>query len=312
MLVIDRRTQWQLLVFSTVFVAAASAGIARAQDDEIVDDVPIVPRLAVPMQQVNAPNIEQVDQWVFARMGGSVAARSRLESALAIRIDDIGRACSLSEQQKKKLKVAGLGDVKRFYDRVEDAKQKMLKNSNTPNNNIWQDVQPLQVEIQTGLFGDDSILKKTIKNTLTDEQAARYDALLSQRTIERRRATTELFVAHLDKALGLSEDQRTRLIEVLLNEIPPPLKMGQSDYWYFMFRTSKLPESTLKPIFDVPQWRLLSRQFPQAQGMEQWLKNNGVIAGGNSANPPVVRSVTIKKAAVRPAPAAPKAGVTGQ
>ena len=182
----------------------------------------------------------------------------------------------------------------------------------TPNNNIWQDVQPLQAEIQTGLFGDDSLFKKTIKKTLTDEQAARYDAVLSQRTLERRRATTELFVGHLDKAAGLSEDQRMRLIDVFMNEIPPPLKMGQSDYWYFMFRTSKLPESTLKPIFDVPQWRLLSRQFPQAQGMEQWLKNNGVIAGGTSGNAPNPSRLMIKKAAVRPARAVPEVGFTDE
>ncbi len=32
------------------------------------------------------------------------------------------------------------------------------------------------------------------------------------------------------------------------------------------------------PIFDAPQWRLLSRQFAQARGMEQWLKTTGVLA----------------------------------
>jgi len=307
----DRRTSRPLLVFSTVLVAAHCARIARAQDDEIVDDTGVVAAPALRMVQPQVPNVEQVDQWVFARMGGSAAARSRLESLLAIRIDDIERACAVSEAQKKKLKLAGLGDIKRFYDRVEEAKRKLLGINSGPNANIWQDVQPLQIEIQTGIFGDDSMFHKTIKKALTDEQAARYEALLSQRSQERRRATIELFVAHLDKALGLSEDQRTRLISLFLNEVPPPLKMGQSDYWYFMFRTSRLPESTLKPIFDVPQWRLLSRQFPQAQGMEQWLKNAGIIALAPGDTPTRPTRVITKKAAARPA-AAVRAGVTGK
>jgi hypothetical protein len=282
-----------------MLAVAAGGGIARAQDDEIVDDVPAV-RGAAPAVGfvVQTPNVDQVDQWVFARMGGSASARNRLDSALAIRLDDVERACGISEGQKKKLKLAGVGDIKRFYDRVEEAKQKLQRMGPTQNNNIWQDVQPLQAEIFAGLFGDESIFQKTLKKTLSQEQSARYDALLSERVVERRQASIELFVAHLDKALGLTEAQRTRLISLFSNEIPPPLKMGQSDYWYFMFRTSKLPESTLRPIFDVPQWRLLSRQFPQAQGMEQWLKNNGVIAGGNLASPPLERTVTIKKGVI--------------
>jgi hypothetical protein len=292
-----------LLVLVTALLAAQLPGAARAQDDEIVDDAPAVPK-AVNLGQVAAvPNLDQVDQWVFGRMGGTSEARGRLESALAIRIDDVERACGISEAQKKKLKVAGQGDIKRFYDRVEDVKRKFVRMSTglEPNVNIWQDVQPMQNEIYIGLFGDDSMLHKTIQKTLSDEQRARYDALIAQRTQERRHATIELFIGHLDKALGLTDDQRTRLTSLFEREIPPPLKMGQADYWYFMFRTSKLPESTLKPIFDAPQWRLLSRQFPQAQGMEQWLKNAGVIAGGPVADRSGFREVMSKKGAPRPA-----------
>ena len=46
-----------------------------------------------------------------------------------------------------------------------------------------------------------------------------------------------------------------------------------------MLQSARVPEDKLKPIFDAPQWRLLSRQINQAQGMEQWLKQNGIIAG---------------------------------
>jgi hypothetical protein len=75
----------------------------------------------------------------------------------------------------------------------------------------------------------------------------------------------------------LTDDQRRRFVELLVSEARPPRRFGQGDYWYLMLQTAQLPEATIKPIFDAPQWRLLSRQFIQARGMEQWLKLNGIL-----------------------------------
>ena len=54
---------------------------------------------------------------------------------------------------------------------------------NDPNANIWQEIQPLQVELNAGLFGDDSIYAKTIRRTLSPEQAARFESLARERAI---------------------------------------------------------------------------------------------------------------------------------
>ena len=222
-------------------------------------------------------NFDQMDQWVFGRFGGSGGARNKLDSSLLLRIEDLERACGITEAQKKKLRLAGRGDIKRFFDKVEELKRKFQQGQNDPNANIWQEIQPLQVELNTGLFGDDSIYAKTIRRTLTGDQAARFESLSRERNSFRFRATVEWFVVHLDKGLGLTDDQRQRFVELLVNEARPPRKFGQGDYWYLMLQTARLPEPKLKPIFDAPQWRLLSRQFVQARGMEQWLKTNGVL-----------------------------------
>ena len=50
-----------------------------------------------------------------------------------------------------------------------------------------------------------------------------------------------------------------------------------------MYQMTRLPEAKLKAILDEPQWRLLSRQFMQARGMEPWLKSNGLIAQNTEA-----------------------------
>jgi hypothetical protein len=244
--------------------------------------VQIVPPIAV--QQFNP---EQIDQWVFNRWGGAAGAKSRLDANLALRIDDLSRACELTELQKKKITLAGLGDIKRYYDRVDDLKRSYASGANQQNfNNIWQEMQPLQVELSNGLFGDDSLFVKTVKSTLSSDQLQRHDDLEHRRLAARRRASVDLFVVQIDKALGLSATQRERLTELLVSETPPPVKYGQADYWYLMYEMTRLPESKITKILDEPQWRLLGRQFMQARGMEPWLKSNGIIAGGHELPPP--------------------------
>ena len=58
-----------------------------------------------------------------------------------------------------------------------------------------------------------------------------------------------------------------------------------------MLQTARLPEAKLKPIFDAPQWRLLSRQFAQGRAMEHWLKTNGVLALGENEGEPAAIGV---------------------
>ncbi len=204
----------------------------------------------------------------------------------------------MTELQKKKLMLAGMGDIKRFYDRVEDLKRKYSSGANPANmNNIWQEMQPLQVELSNGLFGDLSMFMKTVKNTLSEEQSQRHDDLARRRGAARRRASIDLFVVQLDKALGLSEAQRRRLSELLVGETPAQAKYGQADYWYFMYQMTRLPEAKITAILDEAQWRLLSRQFMQARGMEPWLKSNGIMSSaGGSAVPG--RSRVVPMAAV--------------
>jgi hypothetical protein len=291
----------QPLLFLIAFLMSLHASPAAfGQDDDVINDAIVLPPprpVAVgQVMKVAQFNPEQVDQWIFSRWGGAQGAKSRLESNLELRIDDLERACELTDVQKKKLKLAGQGDIKRYYDRIEELKRKYGGGPSQPNlnNNIWQEMQPLQIELNNGLFGDDSIFVKTVKNTLTALQVRRHEDLTRRRVEERRRATIELFVVQIDKALGLSEPERGRLVELLVSETQPPKKYGQADYWYLMYQMTRLPESKIKSILDEPQWRLLSRQFTQARGMEPWLKSNGLLAQGDAAPVGAARAVEVR------------------
>src|SRR6516225_3632447 len=62
---------------------------------------------------------EMFDQWVFQQDRNVAGARRRLESQLTLRIDEVDRASQLTDAQKKKLQLAGKGDMKRFFARYE-------------------------------------------------------------------------------------------------------------------------------------------------------------------------------------------------
>src|SRR5262249_12476377 len=159
----------KLLWLTTLIVVAGGGTRAFGQDDMIfIDDIPVQadPKLEARFVQTVQFSPEQVDQWIFNRWGGSAATKDRLTADLALRVDDIDRACVITPVQKKKLTLAGQGDIKRYYDRVDELKQKYAgggASSKTNANTIWQDMQPLQIELLGGLFGPGSIFVKTIR-----------------------------------------------------------------------------------------------------------------------------------------------------
>src|SRR5439155_1350186 len=112
---------------------------------------------------------EQFEQWVFQQDRNAAGAQKRFESLLALQVEDIDRACKLSDEQKKKLQLAGRGDIKRFFDGYEKVRQKFKSFNNDIQRiqEIQPDVNPLRTVIQAGPFNDDSLLYKSLRHTLT-------------------------------------------------------------------------------------------------------------------------------------------------
>lgn len=261
-------------MFSLAMLLGVSAHLA-AQDDS-GDDAP-----AEDAQQVAQFEVQenQFEQWVFQNLQTVAAARSKLEQSLTLQTEDVDQACRLSEAQKKKLQLAGRGDMKRFFDRVEVVRQKFLlvRKDQQRFNDIWQDIQPLQTEFNDGLFGDDSIFRKTLRNTLDQPQWEQYARIHGERLAFRFRAKVELTVAMLENAVPLRDEQRQKLIALIVAETPLPRRFGQYDYYLLLWNISKLPDEKLKPIFDATQWKVLKQQLAQGRGMEQWLKQSGML-----------------------------------
>ena len=286
----------RLLWAAVLLAAVATAPAARAQgwDDEEEGEAEVVmnPHMAVYSD-------EQFDQWVFGGGKNLATVRTSTDSLLAMQIEEIDRACGLTEAQKTKLRLAGRGDLKRFFDVYDEKKRKFqtLKNDQNRINEVFQEIQPLQATIAAGPFGEGSIFAKTIGKTLDPPQAERFEKVANEKRTYRYRARVELAVNLLDNYVGFTADQRHRLASVLAEETRAPKKFGRYDYQVVILQASKLPEAKLRPIFpDDAQWRKVRRQMDQVKGLELYLKNNGFLPADAPAKP---------KADAKPAGAAP-------
>ena len=77
----------------------------------------LVDQLALPRAEAFA--LEFSKMLVFG-LGDPEPMRRRLETRLKTRIDQVDRACKLTPEQKAKLNVAGRGDMKRVFARMDE------------------------------------------------------------------------------------------------------------------------------------------------------------------------------------------------
>ncbi|MBI5759547.1 MAG: hypothetical protein HZA46_13595 [Planctomycetales bacterium] len=255
-----------------MFLAVGTVTHADDDDDPLDEVAAQAARFEMPENQF--------ESWMFQTLPNASAARAKLEKLLALHTQDVDQACRLSEAQQKKLQLAGRGDIKRFFEQVEVVRRKFLLVRKDQNkvNEIWQDIQPLQLTFLSGLHGPDSFFRKTLRNILNERQFEDYSRLATERQLFQYRAKVELVVSVLEGGLPLRDEQRQRLITTIVEHSQPPRRYGQQDYYVVMWSISKIPEATLKPLFDEAEWKALTRQFAQVRGMEQWLKKNGAIA----------------------------------
>lgn len=249
------------------------ANMAAAQNEEEDEPALAQPQVQWEMQE------NQFDSWVFQNFPTAQAARAKLDQILVLHTEDVDRGCALTELQKRKLHLAGRGDIKKFFEEVDVVRKKFLLIRKDQNkiNEIWQDISPLQMKFMSGLHGRESLFQKTLINMLNAEQRKTYEAFSSERRTFQFRAKVELVVAILENSLPLRDEQRQKLITLVVNETKPPRFNGQMDYYLVMWNISKLPEAKLKPLFDNAEWKTLNQQFTQVRGMEQWFKQNGAL-----------------------------------
>lgn len=261
-----------------------NAVIVEAEDEKVEKEVGV--EEAAEQQAVNLGFIvqeENFDQWVFNLDGvvdkGGMNTRKRLDALAVSRIEELDRMCSLNEAQKKKLELAARGDVVGLFDQVEGVRIKFrqIRNDQNKFNQIWQEIHPLQLAMNSEQFGEGSFFYKCLAKTLTAEQMQRYATAEESRRKYQYRAAISLVVAQLEAHVPLLEKQREDLIELTLNETRIPKRLGQYAQQVVYAQMSSIPPEKLQKVLDPIQMRILENQFGQLRGMKRWLIQQGIL-----------------------------------
>jgi hypothetical protein len=116
---------------------------------------------------------------IFGGRGGTaVGARRWLDALLLRKVDTVDRFSRLTDVQKRKLHLAGRGDIKRFFDRVEEQRRQILMIDQDALDrktvdDIAQATRSLRAVLDLGPFEEGSLFVKAVPRTLTPQQAGR-------------------------------------------------------------------------------------------------------------------------------------------
>jgi hypothetical protein len=223
---------------------------------------------------------ERLEAVVFSPVGNAVEARHRLESQLTLFVDSLDRTCKLTADQKAKLRLTGRGDIKRYFNGFESIKAKFHATNNDVARleDLLPEITVLQLVLNTGLFQDDSLVFKSLRNTLNDEQFERYDAGIRERLAAQHRLVVQRVIAFIEQGSPMHFDRRNELITLFTKSTKPPRKHSpQYDMYVVAYQVGKLPDEKLRPLLDDVQWRNLKRLADQSQALEPAMRQQGLL-----------------------------------
>ena len=230
---------------------------------------------------------EIVDQhfktMVFRQYGSADAARARQDSILASQIEEFDRSCQLTVAQKKKLELAGRGDIKRFFERYGSLRHRHLTFDRRNPLELREQLDALASTLQAGLFHDHSLLRKSLKNTLTAVQFERYDSMVREDQQRRHSAAINGLVALLYLGTSSSDPKREQFTNVLASEIKTPRIAGLLDSYYFDLQLCRIADEKLKPLLNDFQWEYFKQIRGRAKPFELALWQAGYLSDDGDA-----------------------------
>lgn len=174
------------------------------------------------------------------------AERDKRMGFMRIVIDDIVRLCELDEAQRERLELAAKGaserSMKEWHEQAEryfrtrlestdpDAAKEMLEGMggvNIGGNRSEEEGESLD------------LWKDSLQGVLTDEQVARYEAVLAQREADRIDAFARMSLSVIDDHLRLTPDQKGKMGEIVQAAAAEHLAEVQK-YWGDYFERGML------------------------------------------------------------------------
>lgn len=221
-----------------------------------------------------------IDAWIFQRQGGPEQAKKSLAAQIELKIEAVKSIIPLEEKQTQQMKLAGEGDIKRFFDGVTELKRKVSSMEMNQNavNEAYQLTVPLQQKLAAGIFNRDSLLQKVLRGTLSSEQLEALEVAEKQRREQILSTLVKGYLANLDRSLPMTAEQLTRLTALLIDETANDKLEGEYGLYVVGYRLSKINDKKLSEILREPQLKVLQQVFGEMRGIEGFLRQQGMIS----------------------------------
>ena len=133
-------------------------------------------RPALPMMHFNINSAvverENFDRWLFEDGRPEGERQKHLEEILQAKVNATARVHQLTQPQRAKLRLAGRGDIKRFFDQVQERRSafEIDRKSFRTGHQALRRLEPLTQLYQEGPFGDGSLYAKTLHKINHDQK----------------------------------------------------------------------------------------------------------------------------------------------
>jgi hypothetical protein len=116
---------------------------------------------------------ENFDRWVFRDRNPERQRWNHLDDLLSMKIQAVAQNHKLTAAQRAKLRTAGRGDIKRFFDQVQERRIdfEISRMNFTTGTAALRRLKPLSAAYAQGPFGDGSLFSKTLNRIVTDQKA---------------------------------------------------------------------------------------------------------------------------------------------
>ena len=207
------------------------------------------------------------------------ATRRRFYLQLDSQVQVMERLYSLSSAQKKKLQLAGKGDIHQYFSRLSEIRAKVAAQP-PPGQPFNALVKEHQDALRSGLFGDDSLFQKTLRTMLTEEQRTRYRSIKR----EQQRRILESVMEDWDRTADrfkLWGEPRKKFIELLVPHLQVPVSAGAYSHQIVFLEAWRLREQ-VQPLLTADEWKKFEWQVGRAQEMIPTLEARGLWTAGLS------------------------------
>jgi hypothetical protein len=225
--------------------------------------------------------ITQIDSLIFEVIDSPENPLSVLEAQVDLEMNRISQSIDLRDDQIEQLRLAGRGDIKRFYDRVEQARRRFQASNawSIPGEPIepHEIAMPLQDSLRKGLFGQGSLFQKVVANSLDEQQSTALQRQLSRFNELQAEGAVRLFVVKIGHYVPMTSVQRTKLTELLLENATWVRSDPHYSFLIVIYRFGKVPREKYEAFFNETQMKAVDFLIQAGKQIGEYLEQEGVI-----------------------------------